>query len=44
VALTTCSGAFGQSDKNAEQAVMRIEKEMMDALLKGDAAARCLFC
>ena len=39
VAFITCSGALGQSDKNAEQAVMRIEKEMMDALLKGDAAA-----
>jgi hypothetical protein len=38
-AILTCSGAFGQSNTNPEQAVMRIEKEMLDALLKGDAAA-----
>ena len=38
-ALLACSAASSQSSGNAEQVVMRIEKEMMDALLKGDAAA-----
>jgi ketosteroid isomerase-like protein len=44
--ITVCSSVFGEpkdrSDKqgrDVEQTVMRIEKEMLDALLKGDVSA-----
>lgn len=41
MALSVCSTAGQSKDRggNAEQTVMRIEKEMLDALLKGDASA-----
>jgi ketosteroid isomerase-like protein len=40
--ITACLFAFGQSKSrggDVEQTVMRIEKEMLDAVLKGDASA-----
>ena len=39
VAIAISFGAFGQSSGDADQQVMRIEKEMLDTLLKGEAAA-----
>ena len=45
VAIATigvCSSALGQANKqggNVEETIMRIEKEMLGALLKGDASA-----
>ena len=39
VAISISFGAFGQSSGDSEQQVMRIEKEMIDALLKGEATA-----
>jgi ketosteroid isomerase-like protein len=37
--ISVCSSAFGEPKEGAEKAVLRIEKEMLDALLKGDASA-----
>ena len=37
--ISVCSSAFGAPKEGAEQTVLRIEKEMLDALLKGDASA-----
>ena len=37
--ISVCPSVFSAPKEGAEQAVLRIEKEMLDALLKGDASA-----
>lgn len=37
-AVATCAGALGQTDGTVEQEILRIEKVMLDGVLKGESA------